>query len=330
MADHGCYRTRTERDGGLEAIVLSWQGGAAPPGGTEAWIVPRYGSNLCRLSYGGRRIIDFEKPLLLARDYTGTPVLYPTPNRVRGGVFRWRGRSYPQAKRGRPVLEHGLVHDEPWSFAPPASDATGATLETWIDFREGETLGEAFPFPHRLRLAFRLTARSLTVTYTIHNQGPEALPYGFGLHPYFIKLGGDEGTRVGLPAESVMDATGDLLPTGRRIAVEGTIYDLRQPKALAALDLDHVFTDIPAGGAARVQYPALGLEVGLEATEDFSHLVVYTPRGAGFFCVENQTCSTDAHNLFDRGFARESGLKTVPPWGSRQGSVRYAIRDIGG
>ena len=74
---------------------------------------------------------------------------------------------------------------------------------------------EAFPFPHRLGLEFRLSERGVTVTYTIHNQGEAELPFGFGLHPYFQKLAGEEGTFVCLPADSVMEATSDLLPTGR-------------------------------------------------------------------------------------------------------------------
>ena len=63
----------------------------------------------------------------------------------------------------------------------------------------------------------------------------------------------------------------------------------------------------------------------LEASADFTHLVAYTPPGENFFCIENQTCSTDAHNLNERGFVRESGLKTVAPGATRGGSVTYAV-----
>jgi aldose 1-epimerase len=244
---------------------------------------------------------------------------------VRGGVFRWKGRDYRQLKGGTLVVEHGLAHSEPWQCGEPLIEADGVRLETWLDFRPGSAVFEAFPFPHRLGLEFRLSERSLTVTYTIHNQGEAELPFGFGLHPYFQKLAGEEGTLVQLPAEEVMEATPDLLPTGRLVPVAGTPCDLRRPAAVGGLDLDHVFTGIPAGRQARIEYRGLDMAISLEATPDFSHLVLYTPRGEGFFCLENQTCSTDAHNLFDRGFARESGLKTVPPGQIQRGSVRYAI-----
>ena len=287
--------------------------------------MPSHGSNLARFTVGGRAVIDFDPGLLSKHDYTGTPVLYPTPNRVRDGVFRWKGRDYRQLKRGELVVEHGLAHGEPWQCGQAACESSGVRLETWLDFQPGAAVFEAFPFPHRLSLEFRLNDHGLRVAYAIHNQGGEEIPFGFGLHPYFQKLDGEAGTLVQLPAEAVMEATPDLLPTGRLVEVGGTSFDLRRPAAVGSLDLDHVFTGIPAGGRARVEYRGLGLSVALEASEDFTHLVLYTPRGEGFFCLENQTCSTDAHNLFDRGFRQESGLKTVRPGETRRGSVTYAV-----
>jgi len=314
----GSGRARRERIGDLEAVVLSC-------GSLEAWVVPSHGSNLVRFSVSGRAVIDFDPALLAKGDYTGTPVLYPTPNRVRGGVFRWKGRDYPQVKRGKTIVEHGLVHGEPWECGEPAVEADSACLQTWLEFRPGSAAFEAFPFPHRLGLEFRLSERGVTVTYTIHNQGEAELPFGFGLHPYFQKLAGEEGTLVCLPADSVMEATSDLLPTGRLEEVGGTRCDLRRPAAVGELDLDHVFTGLRPGEHARIEYRGLGMTVRLEATPDFSHLVLYTPRAEGFFCLENQTCSTDAHNLFDRGFRRESGLKTAKPGETHRGSVTYAV-----
>jgi len=305
--------------------LLSHDGGGDTQRAMEAWIAPDYGSNLCRFSVGGRNVIDFKHKLLLEHDYTGTPVLYPTPNRVRNGVFCWQDQSYRQIKRGTQIVEHGLVHSEKWTPGEPVVAEDSASLQTWIEFRKGDPLFEAFPFPHRLTLDFRLTAQGISITYTIENQGSEEIPFGFGLHPYFIKLSGDEGTFVTLPANAVMETTPDLLPTGKLLNVKGTAFDLNAAKAIGDLDLDHVFTGIPSESHARIEYPDLGITVSLEATADFTHAVLYSPRGEEFFCLENQTCSTDAHNLFDRGFKRESGLKTVGHGEQHRGRVDYSI-----
>ena len=214
---------------------------------------------------------------------------------------------------------------EAWRSGEPAAGVDAARLQTWLEFREGQAVFEGFPFVHRLGLEFTLTERGIRIEYELKNEGNEEIPFGFGLHPYFSKLGGEDGTFVMLPAEAVMDTTADLLPTGRLIEVAGTIYDLRQPIAIGALDLDHVFTGIPPGTHARIEHRTLGISVTLEASSEFSHLVLYSPRGESYFCIENQTCSTDAHNLFDRGFVRESGLTTLAAGATHRGGVSYSI-----
>jgi aldose 1-epimerase len=334
----GGFSARIERDPSLGPVaVLARDGadGVARAAGAsrrsrqspslEARIVPGSGCNLARFTVGGRAVIDFDPALLAAHDFTGTPVLYPTPNRVRDCRFTWKGRVYPQRREGRDIHEHGLAHLEPWDFEPPTAGREGARFTAWLDCRPGRPMFEAFPFPHRLALEFSLTARGIRVGYAIQNRGAEELPFGFGLHPYFAKLDGDEATFVSLPAAAVMEATPDLLPTGRLVEADGTALDLRTPVAVGKLDLDHVFTHVERDRRARVEYRESGFAVDLETTPDFSHLVLYTPRFERFFCLENQTCSTDAHNLHARAFAEASGLKTAAPGTVRRGSVTYTV-----
>jgi len=319
------FHWRTEQRNGLEFIVLRCETPAQNITSREAWIAPSRGSNLCRFSVGNQHIIDFEQELLLKYDFTGTPVLYPTPNRVRNGIFRYHGKNFVQSKKNVMIYEHGLVHNESWNYQEPVVSSSSVTLKTWIDFNKFSAAFDAFPFIHRLALEFCLTETGIKIAYTIENQDEQAIPFGFGLHPYFNRLCGDQGTFIELPADSIMDYTSDLLPTGKLIAVDHTIFDLRNKTNIGMLDLDHVFTGVTNGKYAQVIYSDLGLRVQLLTTDDFSHLVLYSPRGAGFFCLENQTCSTDAHNLYERGFKTESGLKLVPVGKVHTGSVTYLI-----
>jgi len=319
------WKKEIDPQDGLELIMLGCRQNGSNENSLEAWIAPAYGSNLCRLSVDGNPVIDFDRNLLVKKDFTGTPVLYPTPNRVRNGVFRYHGKAYDQVKRGVRIFEHGLVNSEPWNYLEPQVTQESILLTTWIDFEDTCAFFQAFPFKHRLSLEFCLTAAGLQVSYTIENRGDQTIPFGFGLHPYFTKLSGDSGTCVELPANYVMDYTSDLLPTGRLIEVGGTQFDLRQKVELGALDLDHVFTGVPDGKYAQIYYDTLHMHVHLVATSDFSHMVLYSPRGENYFCLENQTCSTDAHNLSDRNFTVESGLKFVLPGKTHTGSVTYLI-----
>ena len=121
---------RRERVGGLEAVVLSH-------GGLEAWIVPSHGSNLARFTVGDRAVIDFDPGLLSKHDYTGTPVLYPTPNRVRDGVFRWKGRDYRQLKRGSSSWSTAWPTASPGSAASPCARTAGCAWRPgWISSPE--------------------------------------------------------------------------------------------------------------------------------------------------------------------------------------------------
>lgn len=313
-----------DRENDLEFIILGYRGNGSKKHDLEAWIAPCAGSNLCRFSINEHHIIDFDAHLL-KNDFTGTPILYPTPNRVQDGVFHYQGKIYPQVVNGATVLEHGLVHSVPWNYQEPQVNGDSITLKTWLDFKESSAFFPAFPFLHRLNLEFCLSEKSIIVKYTIENQDTQTIPYGFGLHPYFMKLSGDEETFVELPARYVMKTTSDLLPTGQLIDVAGTTYDLRARKNIGSVDLDHVFTGIEDGKFAQVTYQSLGLRVQLVTTSDFSHLVLYSPCGASFFCLENQTCSTNAHNLHDQNFKSESGLKFVQAGKIHTGSVAYVI-----
>jgi aldose 1-epimerase len=300
---------------------LGAQGGALST--FEAWICPRHGSNLCRFTAGGTPLIDYDPRLLTTGDFTGTPVLYPTPNRVRDGVFVYEGRAYPQRKAGKTILEHGLVHDEPWCHGDPVAGADRVTLRTWLDWEESSPLFEAFPFRHELAMTFTLRADSLELAYRVTNRGGSALPFGFGVHPYFQKGQGLGRIGLSVPATLVYEVTADLLPTGRLVEAAGTAADLHRPRLIEDLDLDHVYTGLTSDRTARLFFGSTGHGLSLEPSEELTHYVVYTPPGEPFFCVENQSCSTDAHNLHHRGYVAESGLQIVPAGSSRGGCVTY-------
>lgn len=130
------WRKDIDQQDGLELIMLGCRQGGVNGNILEAWIAPSHGSNLCRLSVDGKHVIDFDRSLLVKHDFTGTPVLYPTPNRVRNGVFRYQGKAYDQVKRGVRILEHGLVHNEAWNYLNAQVNPDFIMLTTWIDFEE--------------------------------------------------------------------------------------------------------------------------------------------------------------------------------------------------
>lgn len=295
--------------------------------GLSVSVAPELGSNMFSMKYGKHELIYSDPAVLKAAGFTGTYVLFPTPNRVRDFTYSWNNKQYVLQKNGKPVdIHHQLVYDQPWNCGKPEIHPDHVSVSTSVTIDKRSHLYPGFPFPCMLTLEYRLYADSVTVTYTVANTGDTPVPFGFGLHPHFARLSGNDKTLITIPAEVFMqNYPGTMLPDGVLTDVTGTPQDVRTPTPAGNLSLDHVYTDIIPGRYASVDYTTLGFQVLLEASKDLTHIVVYTGN-PGAVCIENQTCSTDAHNLYARGYKKESHLQTVPPHDTRSGSIVYKIQ----
>jgi aldose 1-epimerase len=311
-----------------------------PPSKSEGKVVrvcPDGGSNLFSYAVGGLELLHPPDDIRRLRGGgSGTPVLYPTPNRIRDGRFTFEGKRFQFRDDGQ-IHIHGLVRTLGWQSEPPQvkaicpeSPAGCVELKTWIDFDPGTAPYAMFPYRHTLTLRFVLTAKGVRVHYEVKNRDTERLPFGFALHPYFAVPGEREQVYLRVPAEAKMEATPDLLPTGKLLPLDGAPFDLRRPRMLGELKLDDVFIGLRTPAPAGYEIRDARVRVDLPASEDFTHMVVFTPPHVPekmFFCMENQTCSTDAHNLHAKGLVREAHLRIVEPGGTAAGWAEFrAVR----
>jgi aldose 1-epimerase len=320
----GPFRWKEEKEGafGLGAWNLRYENPNDPKLNLSIRVCPEAGANLYSMILGETEILHAPADAKALRGGgTGTPILYPTPNRVRNGRFAFDGREYKFSDDGKTTI-HGLVLKAPWKAEPPKADDDGVTLRTWFDFEPGVPAYERFPLKHRLGVDYRLTARAVRITFTVDNRDDRKVPFGFALHPYFRVLGPREQTFLRVPAQSRFETTPDLLPTGTLQPLEGASFDLRTLRPLSELALDDVYWGVKPEAAPGYEAREAGLRVDLPGSEHFTHMVVYTPKGRPFFCMENQTCSTDAHNLHEKGL-KESHLLVVDPGQSMSGWVEY-------
>lgn len=285
--------------------------------GTEAWIDSENGFNVSRIVRSGRDLILCDPARRTEGRTYAVPILYPTPNRVRGDRFAFAGANYP----GR---MHGIAFIRPFSVTRRFVGDGSASLTGVLDFPAGSREYERFPWDSVLSVTVEVSPGVVRWSYSVRNRDRRPLPYGFALHPFFIRHG---RTLVRLSASRVMEAGPDKLPTGRLIPVAGTTFDLRSGAEASSLDLDEVYFDDERPISAEVRFPDAGLSLDLSASREFTHAVVYCPAGKDFLCVENQTCSTDAHNLDAAGFVREANLLVVPSGGTREGWVELRISE---
>jgi len=288
-----------------------------------AHIAPAIGSNLLSLQFDGQEYL-YSRPT--GSPFLGTPVLYPTPNRVRDAQFTFEGRAFRFTPNNGPNFIHGLVRDQPWKYAEPVITPASASLTTRIVFEPGKRIYDLFPIRNSLELTFTLKLHSMRLDFTVRNQDDQPLPFGLAIHPYFPVIGPRESVRLQVPAQKRMEAL-NLLPTGRLIDLTGDPADLRQPRSLAEVNLDDVFWGMEPGRPSVIYYDQIGLKLILSASELFTHAVVYTPQGKPFFCVENQSCSTDAHNFHARGLIREAHLTILEPGQALTAWIEIAVTE---
>ncbi len=294
---------------------------------TVVRVIPEAGCNA--YSWQVRGVELFHTPEQLA-DVAGfgygNPVLYPTPNRVRDARLRLGDLDLEFSPNNGPNFLHGLVHSAAWSVVATSQDEQSASLECELAFEPGTEAYRWFPLAHKLRLKVEVRSQSVRWTYTVDNSaGAKPVPFGFALHPYFRYLNGRAETEITIPATHLMESV-DLLPTGKLLPLEGSEFDARTGKSLRGFVADDVYFGLQPKHPARIEFHERGIGIVLTASEDFTHMVVYTPPGRPFFCMENQTCSTDAHNLYARGLERESHLLFAAAGESVSGFVEYACR----
>jgi aldose 1-epimerase len=119
----------------------------------------------------------------------------------------------------------------------------------------------------------------------------------------------------------------DLLPTGRLVDLDDGPADMCDPTPLSELNLDDVFWGMEPNEPQVIYYDSISKKVTLAASDFFTHACIFTPPQYPFFCVENQSCSTDAHNLYAQGLEKEAHLVILEPEESLSAWIEITVSD---
>jgi galactose mutarotase-like enzyme len=111
--------------------------------------------------------------------------------KVRGGnplLFPFAGRSFDRGKENtwiapdgkqRPMPRHGFARDGQFTVDQANDQSLHATLVP----KEADL--QAYPFAFRFTVSYFFDDLSFTVTLSLHNTGPEPIPWSAGHHFYF-------------------------------------------------------------------------------------------------------------------------------------------------
>jgi aldose 1-epimerase len=223
------------------------------------------GGGLRELVVGDWHVLDGYPAGVLPHGRRGG-VLFPWPNRLRDGRWRWRDHqlqlevSAPET----PVAIHGLVSWQPWSLLDAHDD--GVTVGTLLEPRPG------YPFRLAVAIDHRLEPGRLSTTFRVRNAGQEAAPFGLGIHPYLHVGDRVDDAELSVPARTALEMDDAGLPTGGTRPFDGAvgrIGDRVLDDALTDLDRD-------GDGWARVQVSGPAGRIELAVDRAWRWLQVYT------------------------------------------------------
>lgn len=293
-------------------------------GTTVAKIAPSAGANVFSIEVDGVEYLH-QPPSAdrLAGVGCGVPILYPTPNRVKDATFTFEDTKVDFEANARNNFIHGLVNRLDWKVVKQTETETSASIECLADFSGDSDLANRFPFEHQLILRIEVGDRRVRWTYTVDNSdGKGKVPFGFALHPYFVYQGARAQAYLTINATHWMESSSDRLPSGKLVAANELDYSVKTPISLEETKFDDVFLGMKSSAPAKIEFRDTAQVVTIRASEQFTHLVVWTPDRT-FFGIESQTCSTDAHNLFSAGLKKEAHLQICAPGQKMSGWVQY-------
>lgn len=249
-----------------------------------------------------------------AADETAMFPLVPYSNRIRGGYFIYWGirRTVP---KNHPVVAdplHGEGWQTEWSVANCSADEAVLTFE-----HNGKS---GFPFAYEAEQSFKVDNNRFIVSLTLTNKGGIPMPCGLGWHPFFPK---DDDTTITFKNKNVW--AHESAPPRERPIKTPPEWQFDKGLKISELELDTCFGGFD--GKAEIVWPSRGRKINMTAYSDFGHVVVWSPAGENFFCVEPVTNATDAFNLASRGIPG-TGIKTLEPDESLTETITFTVSDL--
>lgn len=234
--------------------------------------------------------------------------LVPFSGRIRNGLFIFQDQSVqlPLNFLPQPHAIHGHGWKQPWSVIEQSE------TKLIIEYRHQ---ADAWPWQYVAQQIFELSERQLLATITVQNQSDSAMPAGLGFHPYLVRT---PQASVSAEFDKVWLNDDEVMPLE---LVDATAErDLRNNLIMDQVFLDNTYT----GWSRRAQISWPEWEAGLiiEAEAPLNYLVVYSPPGQKYFCVEPVSNVADAFNYAGRGF-EDSGMNILQPGEMLSGVARF-------
>lgn len=237
--------------------------------------------------------------------------LVPFSGRIARGALDFMGRQYRLPHNWPP--ETNALHGDGWQCPWHVEHTTDREVRLALpDPKRG------WPWAYSARQVYALSDVSLTVSLSVTNEDDAPMPAGLGIHPWFDAT---PDARLQFSAGSVFQVDAGYLFAG--VTPVPREWDFSGGRRVSGTGLVNGFAGWD--GVARIVWPERGVSLTIQAAAPLSHLVVYTPPGQDFFCVEPVSHSVDAFNLESSGAAANNGTVVLQPGETMTSSARFLV-----
>ena len=264
-----------------------------PESGDRLRIIPECGGLVSEWHCGEREVLYFDQDRYADPSKSirgGIPVLFPICGNLPGDLLTVDGVEYT-------LKQHGFARNLPWQLQL-LDDQSGVRLS----LSSTEQTLAAYPFPFLVEMEVRPLKAALEISIRIHNRGDAAMPFSFGLHPYFTVT--------------------DLAQTSLTGLAEGCLNHLEMADAdtagqLARLPEGVDFLCRPAGPVTLTD-EATGSQLQLQHQAPMDLSVVWTEPPRQMVCLEPWTGPRQSLISGDRKLL-------LDPGGEQVLACRYAL-----
>ncbi|MCB0563366.1 MAG: hypothetical protein KDD01_03230 [Phaeodactylibacter sp.] len=284
--------------------------------GNRIDLIPGFGACVLNIELQGQPILDgytTAEEMDINR-WAKNVLLFPFPNRLMEGRFRWEGKDYEfpvnDGQTGNAL--HGFGMNATMEAVKAEAGEQAASIKCACHYNGHLS---HYPFPFTFEASFRIAnPGTIDVTFRVHNSGNGPIPFGMGWHPYFRLSGQVDDVAMQLPPCDMIGVDQIMIPTGkhyeyttftqlRRIGPEvlDNCFALRQQEGQVEIIL--------RGEKGELQY---WQEVG---PGKFGYLQLFTPHHRHALAVEPMSCNIDAFNNGDGLIRLEPGAATSARFG---------------
>ena len=255
--------------------------------------------------------------------YFGSFPLTPFSNRIGFCKLAFKDRVYHVGPPfgGEPHPNHGNGWMLPWQV----TEHSGHHIRLELEARASADT----PYSYKAYQTFTFEGETLVADIGLTNLGAEAMPFGFGHHPYFPRTPQTilqfEGDHVWLSEQMVPI---EKIPVPEKWNFkDGKVFDPTKLEKAHGGDgtafIDHCFGGFT--GTAKITWPETDTSLIFRADPVFGHFVLYVPSDQPFFCAEPVSNATDGFNLASR-HVEGTGMIVLAPGSSTSGKVLFEVQ----